>query len=260
MVVYILLFLLPKFSFAQIGDSSYSISNEVSLDTTDVDIQEYTTDEDEYVVPSSPVLHSKFISADTIAKWRNSKEYEQLKNLDSLLRKIQAKEDSEVKKEEKTVSWIAQLLQSPFFKNIIWIIAGVVVLFILYQLIISKGVFINRKLKKNIAEQTDDGGDEVPWENLLNLIQQAIEGKNYRAATRYLFLDTLKLLGDKGLVSIQQEKTNSQYRQELPQYLRNNFSRLALYYEYIWYGNSAIDSNQFTELQSRFSQFKYSVR
>lgn len=257
---YILISFMPVISSAQFSDSTYSVTTEVNIDSLNSETQEYYEDSDTYVIPTSPVLHSKFISADTVAKWRNSRDFEKLKNLDSLLKKIQAAENKELKQEEKAVSWLSKFLQSSLFKNILWIIAGIVVLFILYQLILSKGLFVNKKVRKNIQEQQNEELDEVQWGSLASLLQAAIDKKNYRAATRYLFLDTLKLLGDKGLVHIQHDKTNSQYRQEMPQYLRNNFSRLALYYEYIWYGNTPLQADQFNELQSRFSQFKSSVR
>ncbi|QJD78347.1 DUF4129 domain-containing protein [Spirosoma rhododendri] len=88
-------------------------------------------------------------------------------------------------------------------------------------------------------------------------ISQAIDGKQYRLAVRLLYLQTLKRLTDAQLIRYQREKTNRQYVYELagtPH--QRGFERLTQQFDYVWYGNAAIDSDQFARLQADFRAFQ----
>jgi len=82
-------------------------------------------------------------------------------------------------------------------------------------------------------------------------IQRALEDKDYKKALRILYLSTLKRMTDAHLIDWAGWKTNRDYIYELKDVgLKDKFSDLSMYYEYIWYGNFEIDKNKFDEFQS----------
>jgi len=88
-------------------------------------------------------------------------------------------------------------------------------------------------------------------------ISQAIDSQQYRLAVRLLYLQTLKRLADAQLIRYQREKTNRQYVYELagtPH--QRGFERLTQQFDYVWYGNAPIDSDQFGRLQTEFRAFQ----
>ena len=87
-------------------------------------------------------------------------------------------------------------------------------------------------------------------------ITDAITQGKYRLAVRLLYLQTLRLLSDKQIISYSREKTNAAYLRSMistPWY--KTFASLTLDYEYIWYGERAVSSEQFKAVHDQFSQF-----
>ncbi len=213
------------------------------------------TAENTIITDTSVNVRPLIFPADTINKWKNRAEYGYAKNLDSLLRDKQRKEqrispDSEM----KSANFFISLLQSGVLQMIMWVIAIVVVLYILYQLFISKGAFSRSRKKQSVAETTTE--DEMfLQQDFDGLIHQSYKLGNYRAATRYLFLKTLKQLSDKNLIIFAIDKTNANYLSELPLEKHASFSTLVLHYEYVWYGNFEVKQSQFSAIESKFSSF-----
>lgn len=88
-------------------------------------------------------------------------------------------------------------------------------------------------------------------------IDQAVDSQQYRLAVRLLYLQTLKRLADAQLIRYQREKTNRQYVYELagtPH--QQGFDRLTQQFDYIWYGNAPISSEQFGQIRTAFRTFQ----
>lgn len=87
-------------------------------------------------------------------------------------------------------------------------------------------------------------------------IDKAVFEGNFRLAVRLLYLRSLKLLSDQGLINWQPEKTNQAYIDELVDLERKAaFKLLTLRFEYIWYGDFRIDRENFNLLKSSFERF-----
>ncbi|MVT10921.1 DUF4129 domain-containing protein [Chitinophaga tropicalis] len=87
-------------------------------------------------------------------------------------------------------------------------------------------------------------------------ITDAIAQGKYRLAVRLLYLQTLRLLSDKQIITYSREKTNAAYLRSMistPWY--KAFAGLTLDYEYIWYGERPVSSEQFKTVHNQFSQF-----
>ncbi|MEO6632642.1 MAG: DUF4129 domain-containing protein [Mucilaginibacter sp.] len=88
-------------------------------------------------------------------------------------------------------------------------------------------------------------------------IEKAVAQHNFRLAVRLLYLKCLKQLSDKSLIQWQIDKTNSAYIAELasPQQ-KQIFGLLTRQFEYVWYGNFAINKQAFTDIDLLFQDFK----
>jgi len=112
---------------------------------------------------------------------------------------------------------------------------------------------------RNATEQivytvTDDNIHTIHFESA---IQQAIGQENYRLATRLLYLQTLKQLADKGLIQWQLNKTNTAYLAEMKTHPANDmFVQLTHHFDYVWYGETLLEKEQFLQIQLLFHQFK----
>jgi len=88
-------------------------------------------------------------------------------------------------------------------------------------------------------------------------IEKAVVQNNYRLAVRMLYLKCLKQLSDATLIKWQPDKTNSTYINELGNIeQRMAFAQLTRQFEYIWYGEFAIDSNIYKNISFMFQRFK----
>ncbi len=197
------------------------------------------------------------LSKDSIAFWKNKKEYGWINNLDSFLlaKKKEASAQSKlVVNESSGDSFLGNLFNSGVLQMLMWLIAAALVIFIIYRLFLSQGIFGKRSAKAKL--QVQEGEEEV----LLNydydlLINRAYGNGDLRLAMHFLFLKTLKRLREKELITYSVDKTNTAYTRELPVAKRNDFAVLALYYEYVWYGNVIIDVATFDSIKIKFDEF-----
>ena len=89
------------------------------------------------------------------------------------------------------------------------------------------------------------------------MITEALGKKAYRLATRFHFLQILKLLSDSGWIHWKLEKTNRDYQYEIKdQDLNKCFKDLTRLYEAVWYGNFPILEGDFIQIQNDFTDMK----
>ncbi len=196
-------------------------------------------------------------AGDTVRQWKTKKEFAYLHNLDSLLSNLQ---EQQKKEPVKTNNRIApppsiNLFSSGFFQLIMWGLAIFFVGFILYHLFLSKGFFKKSSTKKTKENNTVEEEENISDSDYERLLRQSYLLGDMRMAARYLFLKTLQKLNEKELITFAADKTNSDYLYEMPQAKRAAFSSLALYYEYIWYGNMAVAKYDFDKIEIKFNEF-----
>ena len=193
------------------------------------------------------------VSRDSIEEIKNSRAYRWSKDLDSLLKDAQDHpRDGSVRITVPDKS--GDIVSGPM-QVILWIIAGAVVLFIIFQLFMSKGAF--RTAGPKVKEQKDEEEDEanLAGKDYAYLMRKAYNEDNLRLATRWLFLMTLQKLNEKEMIAFSPDKTNSIYLAELPPAKKEEFASLALYYEYIWYGNAALSKENFSVVEGKFNDY-----
>jgi len=188
---------------------------------------------------------------DSIRNWGNLREYAYSKYLDSLLRN-QKKEKPEEAPRPSGGGFLNRILSSGFVSVILWSVAILFVLFIIYRLFLAEGVFQRRS-------KAVDGEGAVEEEVISHesdfdaLIRQSLQNSNYRQAVRYQYLRTLHLLAGKNFIELSPDKTNFQYVREISnrQY-QEDFASVTLSYEYVWYGEFAIDKDIYQKIETSF--------
>ncbi len=239
------------------GDSALIIDQSIAAPVADEEDYETT---DEPITDTILDIREINISPDTVLQWKNKKELAYIKNLDSLLKASQQKEAS-IKADNSRLhkpSFLESIFNASIFKIILWMMATFFVGVIIYQLVKNQGIF-----KKTFATGAEEE-QALPQEDLLQqnfdgLINQSFRLQDYRTAIRYQFLKTLQILRDNNHVEFAADKTNSRYVQELPLHWRNDFARLVLNYEYVWYGNFTITHEQYGQLQAQYSSFNKKI-
>lgn len=240
------------------------VTDTVKVETpATIEDEEYTDDESDTENINEPMdtmlsVTSWFYPADSLRNIKSQKEFAYISNLDSLLK---AKQDEDLKKakEIKPVSQNTAPSIFPFVRFLLWTIAIFTVLFIIYRLFLSeKGMFAaptkNKKLELDEELITDDA-------LLDKLITDAIQKSNYRLAIRFLYLQTLNKLNDKGWLLLSPDKTNYQYVQELKnKHFKNDFARITLHYEYAWYGDFNIEETVFKPVKQEFDLFNNKLK
>jgi hypothetical protein len=240
---------------AQQKNDAYQDTAVIDTAFTAADIEVAPTDT--IYVDTTLYYNRLTISPDSIKNWKNLNSFAYVKNLDSLLK---AKQEAEKKKEKEVSSsgqdWFESLLSSDGLQLILWMLAAFFILFILYKLFLTEGVF--QKNLRNSKSLTPEAEEEIINEqsNFEQLIKQALQSGNYRLAVRYNYLKTIHTLANKGLILLAADKTNYQYVNEIsnPNF-QNDFAALTLNYEYVWYGEFVIGENIYTRMETGFSQF-----
>jgi hypothetical protein len=209
------------------------------------------------VLSDTSISFSDFsVKRDSISAIKLKKEYSWITNIDSFLT-VQKKEDSNqskiVIKQNSGSSFLGSLFNSAILQTVVWIAAATLVLFIIYKLFLSEGVFGRRSVKAGI--QIADEDDTRLFNDYEVLLRKAYGEGNWRFSMRFLFLKTLQKLNKNEMINYAADKTNSAYVKELPAAKREDFASLALYYEYIWYGNVEIEKMVFDSIENKFNNF-----
>jgi hypothetical protein len=124
----------------------------------------------------------------------------------------------------------------------------------------GSGLFSSKQSKKL------NGFEEITAENIENtdidsLIKDAESNNDFRLAIRYYYLLVLKNLSLKNYIKFEDDKTNSEYLNEVS---TTPFSEKFIYtsylYNYIWYGEFPVDADQYNKAKGNFTTLLNQVK
>ncbi|AUP78139.1 hypothetical protein [Flavivirga eckloniae] len=135
-----------------------------------------------------------------------------------------------------------------------YIAIALAVVYLVYILLNEggSGLFSSRK------NQTLNDFEEITAENIEHadihaLIKNAENENNYRLAIRYYYLLVLKTLSIKKHIKFEDDKTNSEYLNEISEKPFSKAFEYASYlYNYIWYGKFALNVKQYNKAKNNF--------
>jgi len=235
--------------------SMQSFAQENVYDSTSLDGMSEQVLEDEFpVIPDKNIYTRDFhIHPDSVKLLKNKKQFEYIRNLDSLLKAAQDKATKPTNVKPAGVSF-RKIFNSVIIQALLWTMAAGFVIFIIYRLFLSKAFFSKTGGKSQVEEAlTTD--QEFLNEDFEKLYQQSKKQNDLRSATRYLFLDTLKKLENRSEIEFSVDKTNSKYINELPEHKREMFAWLVMNYEYTWYGKTDPGASRFELVEKRSQEF-----
>ncbi len=146
--------------------------------------------------------------------------------------------------------------------KIFYVVVFLLVVYFIFRAIINKeGTWVfGKSSEKNIVPVTDIENN-IHVANFKSLIEIAESEKNYRLAVRYYYLWLLRSLTNAQLIDYDVEKTDSDYLYELQSKTnRDQFSYTSYLYNYIWYGEFDVNTQQFDKAKHAFTTFINNVK
>ena len=164
---------------------------------------------------------------------------------------------------DKFIKWFFGLfadmgIQPNTIKYLIIGTGVLILIFIILKLIGIRpsGIFIISASKPVSQLNFAQGSDDIHNQNLDNMLQVSIRNKAHREAVRILYLLCLRQLHHENKIDWQPWKTNLDYYYELKaKKNRQEFKQLVLNYEYVWYGQFAMDESKFLAIKTQFDHF-----
>ena len=140
---------------------------------------------------------------------------------------------------------------------LIILVVGLIIFLILRSS--NQMIFVGNSLaSKVVTIDFEDVNKDINFDELIN---QSITNGDFRTATRYLYLKTLKFLHKNGEIIYEKNKTNTDYAQELKGFERTiKFREISNFYEYVFYGEFQINSLQFENAKTDFDFFQRNTK
>lgn len=163
-------------------------------------------------------------------------------------------EEKEEKKKEESNR------DDDFLRTLMWVVLVLLMLgaIVVYLMNNQINLFASRSKRIN-QEAVDDGAMpenifEIEYEAAIN---KALAAGNYRLATRFLFLRSLKTLSSKKIIDYAADRTNFEYLFQIngTKYYPL-FMQVARNYEYVWYGKFEVNEEQFRIIRQNFDEFQ----
>lgn len=108
-------------------------------------------------------------------------------------------------------------------------------------------------ISNNIHSETED----IKQADFDSLIKNALSDKNFRLAVRFHFLKIIQTLGNSGIITLSDEKTNHDYLNEIAnKELKKGFEPLIIVFEYVWYGEYEPDMLVYNSLNQGFAVYE----
>lgn len=207
-------------------------------------------------------------SAVLLSKWRNSRDFQYMNYLDSLLKtqknlvvdtvRIDKKTGKVIRQEqeEKSLSFLSKIFKSSGTGLFLRILAIFFILFILSKVFIQSGFFSFGRKRKNLNSTVAEEEPFKEREEYERLIGEAEKNNELNMATRYRYLKIMKTLSDSELIRFSVDKTNEDFIRELQDhFLQKEFKAITRIYEYVWYGEVFLKNDMYDKIKFSFEKF-----
>jgi hypothetical protein len=238
-------------------DSSILYPQDNDADTVEKATDSSEGEEEQSIVADTILVNNGlYTPKDSVIAIKREKSFAYATILDSLLKDMQQKQDVNYAANTNRLSAIDRFFSARLTKLVFWTIAALLLSFIIIKLFFTEGFFQRKSTGSKVKELESEEDTAPDAKDYKRLINAAIEKRDYRLATRYLYLQSLYRLIELGAVSFATDKTNHQYLVELAaKPYQQAFADLTRQYEYAWYGGFTIDENRFTSIQQSFANF-----
>ncbi len=169
------------------------------------------------------------------------------------------------------LNWIGQGLEQifgvqmapealQFLELLIYLLMALLAIYLLVRLFTNESFNSLFSKKAKTISTIELGEEHIEAIDINQLLNAAIDEKNYRLAIRYQFLISLQLLSKKDIIAWHFDKTNADYLNEIrPPALQSGFKKIAYLYDYIWYGEQTIDAVRYNKSLSEFDSLNQQI-
>ncbi len=241
-----------------------NIGDTVALDSSTQNIQIETAKSD---TESSPENNKLQYFLD-LREFNNSAESLQKRQVpDSVVQALQKKDDfwyanAEIKKKRLATNYVP-VARRAWFKTLVWlIIIGSFAGFIIWWLAGSQvGLFRKKPEPTNEPAEEEGIPEDIFAISYTKEIYKAVQKGNYRLAVRLRFLELLKDMSCKNIISYKQDRTNYDYLLQVqPTQYYNDFFRITRHYEYSWYGKFDVSPESYAVIKNDFENIFRQMR
>lgn len=157
--------------------------------------------------------------------------------------------------DSKFIKFMNWLSKSALMKWLLYLFLTAVIVFTIYKIMVVNDFFVFSGRRKKIADEAASA-EEFTTIDLDKRIASCIEKAEYRQAVRFMYLITLRYLHDTQQIHLDAKFTNHDYVRQMQKNARGaDFSRLTRFYEYAWYGEYPLSSQQFDHVHQNFNRF-----
>ncbi len=123
---------------------------------------------------------------------------------------------------------------------------------------VFRSLFFDLVAESRLAEDASAEGEPLTAEQALARAHSLSRGGDYRSAVRYLYLSSLLLLDERGLLRYDRSKTNREYLRSLsntPE-LSEPLNEVIDVFDNVWYGYHSLDEDTFKHYSDRVEELK----
>jgi hypothetical protein len=159
------------------------------------------------------------------------------------------------------LQWLGRFLSSTGFRYFVYIVLGGLLVFAILRIMFENnlGLFYRNRAKK-VVRGGGAQNEVAEEEDLDERLQYYLNQNDHRQAVRYLYLRSLRALGERGLIQGDGRSTNREYLRQLsgtPQ--EAPFRFLTGAYEKVWYGEFDLGDEAFRRLHRYFEDFDKNI-
>lgn len=136
----------------------------------------------------------------------------------------------------------------------VYVLMGVLALYLLVRMLVNESISSLFTKKARSILDIELSQRHIESIDLDALLEDALQGGDYRLAVRYRFLKILKQLSHRDIIEWHFEKTNMDYLGEISQIpLQQEFQKTIYLFENIWYGQQPIDAKGYHKAERQFN-------
>ncbi|MCF8366164.1 MAG: hypothetical protein K9H16_10295 [Bacteroidales bacterium] len=215
------------------------------------------------LMPASGLAHSSsFVSSGENKEMLSLEKWEEIANGEKYFDKSISREEIIIKppaSKSKLKDWFGETTNFliEFWQYFVYGLLILLLAVLIYFVISEKILFQKPKSKAgNSNAALDDFDEEAPEAELEKRFKQACEEKLFARAVRIRFIILLRFLNDIKLLRFSIDKTNRNYLNEFyNNEFYEDFKKLVLIFETVWYGKLAIDQQDFIQIDLFFRNF-----
>ncbi len=140
------------------------------------------------------------------------------------------------------------------FAWLFYLALAMAVIYLVYILLNEGGSgLFSSKQNRTLNDYEDITAENIENADINSLIQNAENNNNFRLAIRYYYLLVLKNLSIKNHIKFEDDKTNTEYLNEISQKpFSKKFAYISYLYNYIWYGEFPLNLNEYNKARHHF--------